>query len=200
MSYRTPQGKWVADLEWANDQDLRIERLWSRVFGGGVEYRKAKDGSEEQRSGVDRVATQLANNRPLEDSDVTLEEKVRRMPFTKYEDVLFELKHVHDDGRVRQGWAGKWPAAEMFAWVWLGGAKDACDWILALPTGLLVKHFEQVIRPKIDTPWVQRRIRSSRTNNPGYRTEFLSLPVKYAVPGNGLFKPSRIDWPEKREP
>lgn len=197
--YREPRGAWTADLKWTNDQDARVERLWMRTFGMGTTFKKVPDGTAKQRAGCDRIAYPVVEEvHEARSLSVTLEEKVRRMPFTKYEDVLFEIRHEFDDGRVEPGWAGKWPEAEMFAWIWLGDDSCKCDWILAMPTSLLKRHFETVIKPHLDK--VPRRyFRESRTNNTGYKTVNLCLPYKKAVP-SGLFKPSRINWPQKKPP
>ena len=192
--YREPRGAWTADLQWANQQDARIERLWERTFGLGTEFEKVPDGTAKQRSGCDRIAVA-----PKADSHgtvrVTLEEKVRRMPFTKYGDVLFEIEHRFDDGRVEPGWAGKWPSAEMFAWVWLGDESCRCDWILALPTSLVKHHFETVVRPHMGKI-PKRYWRTTRKNNTGYETVNLCLPASKAVPA-GFIRPSRVLWPEE---
>lgn len=195
--YRKPQGAWIKDLEWANNQDARIERLWSRVFGQGAEYHKTPDGSAKQRSGCDRTVTLLAGNRDVHGETVTLEEKVRRVPYTKYNDVLFEIEHVYDDGHTEPGWAGKWPSAEQFAWIWLGTEADRCDYILAIPTQLLRAHFETIVRPHLPTI-PTKYFRTCGTNNDGYVTRNLHLPVSKAVP-SGLFRPSRVNWPKGKE-
>jgi hypothetical protein len=198
--YREPHGAWTADLQWANDQDARIERLWSRVLssqdkpaGFGITFEKVADGTAQQRSGCDRIAEYPRWGE--EPGRITLEEKVRRMPFTRYGDVLFELRHEHDDGRVRPGWAEQWPSAEMFAWIWLGDENCKCDWILALPTSLVKHHFETVVKPHLDRI-PKRYFRESRTNNTGYKTVNLCLPAAKAVPA-GFIRPSRINWPEE---
>lgn len=190
--YREPRGAWTADLKWANDQDARVERLWRRTLNLVSRFEKVPDGTAKQRSGCDRVAV-------TQDGDhgeyrVTLEEKVRRMPFTRYGDVLFEIEHVFDDGRREPGWAGKWPAAEMFAWIWLGDAECKCDWILALPTSMVRHHFESVVLPHLDN--IPRKFfRETRKNNRGYKTVNLCLPAAKAVPA-GFIRPSRVNWPE----
>lgn len=197
MTYREPRGAWTADLKWANDQDARIERCWSRTFGLGTTYEKVPDGTAKQRSGCDRIAypptlTSVVSPASLA---VSLEEKVRRIPFDRYGDVLFEIRHEFDDGRVEPGWALKWPEAEMFAWIWLGDETCRCDWILAMPTSLLKRRFETVIQPKLDTI-PKRYWRETRKNNRGYKTVNLCLPAKKAVPAE-FIRPSRINWPEE---
>lgn len=189
--YREPRGAWTKDLAWVNAVDERVERLWTRTFGLGTTFEKVPDGSAKQRSGCDRIAYAPKSDEPGREM-VTLEEKVRRIPFDKYGDVLFEVEHVFDDGRVEPGWAKKWPAADHFAWIWLGDDTCKCDWILTMPTGMLKRHFETVILPHLDNI-PKRYWRETRKNNRGYKTVNLCLPAEKAVPA-GLVRPSRILW------
>lgn len=178
MTYKEPKGPWTKDLAWANSQERRVERLWELLEPGLRDFRSEPDGSLAQRRGVDRTALW---DTPLIDEPVEfrLQEKIRRRKFAG--DVLFELRHVHDSGRERDGWAQPdcLPDVDLVGWFWL--PKVGPDVGVAVDRFRLQEFCEWLVGAEHRVP-SRYKFSTRKGNGPkggrnSYRTDFVVVPI-----------------------
>lgn len=150
------------DRERARKYDPKLEDGWRRMWPFAAGFEPTADGSDEQRNQVDRYVLMPDGRR------IPVEEKVRLRAF-EY-DVILELEHKHDDGRVEPGWLLRKCDAEYYGMLWVPSMA-----FVVLPAMALRGWWDQQVR---DKKIGQIETKSTRPGaNATYRTKFAIVPL-----------------------